>query len=56
METITIEADSALFIKKGDKLVGLVHLDQKSHHNVFYKVELMSTEEIADFLKDKLTK
>jgi hypothetical protein len=52
MET---KKDSALFISKGDSLIAICHLDQKTHHNVFYKVEMMGADQIAELLGEKVT-
>ena len=52
MTQLTSTKDSALFIKNGEELVGIVYLDQKTHHNVFFKVEEMGSEQISDLFKE----
>ncbi len=50
MET---KLEGVLVVSEKNRIVAIVYKDQTTHQNVFYKVEEMSVDEIADLLKSK---
>lgn len=52
METQKIETkeEGVLTILENGNLIAISYKDLKTHHNIFYKVEEMSMDELKDFL------
>ena len=48
-----IQTEGLITIKENNELVAVVYKDLKSRHNVFYRCEEMSFDELSDLLKLK---